>query len=291
MPPSLLPCIHYTVSSPASPWALCLPSVGTPGRGTWSAPRLATPQPVASAGQAPHSPELRRAPAGLAPEVGSRAGPWAAPSSTGGLRGELRSTPGQREGRGAGTRRPGGGVGSAASAQATLQAGGSQMSPEEGRSKRRSRSRRRGRGRPGPEGERAGQRKIASAHCCQARSGAAPSRARWALGGRLGAVRPAARPRLQLTGMGGAGPAPRTSLSGFSPRGGNQRGAEGGAGCGLSDCVSLQTWSVRSTPPPCWEKAGRNPEASSSSPLQSGKVPETCALPSCVRTACSLPGR
>ncbi|XP_045853347.1 uncharacterized protein LOC123936840 [Meles meles] len=58
-------------------------------------------------------------------------------------------------------------------APGTLQAGGLANSPAEGRSRRRSRSRRRGRRRPGPEGESAGQRRIASAHCCPARSGAA----------------------------------------------------------------------------------------------------------------------
>ncbi|XP_070120225.1 uncharacterized protein [Equus przewalskii] len=63
-------------------------------------------------------------------------------------------------------------------APGTLQAGGSAISPAEGRSRRRSRSRRRGQRRPGPEGDRVGQRRIASAHCCPARSGAAPTRAR-----------------------------------------------------------------------------------------------------------------
>lgn len=64
----------------------------------------------------------------------------------------------------------------AAGALGTLQAGGSAISPAEGRSGRR--SRRRGPRRPGPGGERIGQRRIASAHCCPARPGAAPSRGR-----------------------------------------------------------------------------------------------------------------
>lgn len=69
---------------------------------------LAAPAPRAS-----HSPEPRRGPAGPAPEVCSRAWPWAAPPSTGGRRSELRDAPGQagKAGRGH-PRRPGSGSGS-----------------------------------------------------------------------------------------------------------------------------------------------------------------------------------
>lgn len=135
-------------------------------------PSLAAPAPHAL-----HSPEGRRGPAGRASEVGSRAGPWAAPPDNGRRRSELRDVRGQAREQGREqprTRQWWRLV--AARAPGTLQAGGSATSPAEGRGRRR--SRRRGRGRPGPEGERVGQRRIASAHCCPARSGAARSRAR-----------------------------------------------------------------------------------------------------------------
>lgn len=147
------------VRAPRTPHVLPLPS-------------LAAPAPHAL-----HSPEGRRGPAGPASEVGSRAGPWAAPRNNGSQRSDLRDVRGQAREKGreqprtqqwwrlVAARAPG-----------TLQAGGSATSPAEGRSRRR--GRRRGRRRPGPEGERVGQRRIASAHCCPARSGAARSRAR-----------------------------------------------------------------------------------------------------------------
>lgn len=180
----------------------------------------------------------------------------------------------------------------------TLRAGDSERSAAEGRSRRRSRSRRRGRRRPGPEGDRVGQRKIASAHCCRACSGAAPSPARWVLRSLLrallrarggGALRGSG---LQLTGMGGVGPPTWIGGSpGFSSLTVGTRGQEGGAGCAQGDCAFAANLGRPVYSLPLLGKGRCEPRGRLFLHLQSRKVPGTCAPPLCVHTACSLSGR
>lgn len=205
-----------TRSGPGSPGRPALAAsprrrAGAPG-GPHVLPLPGRAAPAPRAPRAPHSPELRRGAAGRAPAVGSRAGPWAAPPSAAGRWTELRDVRGQEGGRRRG--RPGTRQWrrfAAACAPGTLQAGGSATSPAEGRSRRRSRSGRRGRGRPGPEGERAGQRRSASAHCCRARRGAAGNRPPGARAP-LRAARSVRRPRTPA-------PAGRSRTSGSRPPG------------------------------------------------------------------------
>lgn len=120
-------------------------------------------------------------PAGPAPEVGSWAWPWAAPWSPGGQRSEFfQDDPGRRAiRRRRRPRRPGGSGGSRLPSRRGLcRRGGEVITAAEGRSRGRSGSGRRGQRRPGPQGERVGPRRIASAHCCPVRSGAAPGSGR-----------------------------------------------------------------------------------------------------------------
>ena len=160
-----------------------------PGRGTSMAPGPAAPHTgdPRRRKRAPHSPEPRLGcPAGPAPEVGSWAWPWAAPWSPGGQRSEFfQDDPGRRaRHRRRRPRRPSGGGGSRLPSRRGLcRRGGEVITAAEGRSRGRSGSGRRGQRRPGPKGERVGPRRIASAHCCPVRSGAAPGSGR--LGVRL----------------------------------------------------------------------------------------------------------
>lgn len=226
------------------------------GRGTSMAPGPAAPhtRDPRRRKRAPHSPEPRLGgPAGPAPEVGSWAWPWAAPWSPGGQRSEFfQDDPGRRAiRRRRRPRRPGGSGGSRLPSRRGLcRRGGEVITAAEGRSRGRSGSGRRGQRRPGPQGERVGPRRIASAHCCPVRSGAAPGSGR--VGSESGSPR---RSRGSRAGLGKSRRqvrlesvpplAWRGSSRGFSPgklgvgmelgEGTSAPSREGGAGCGLGD--------------------------------------------------------
>lgn len=197
-----------------------------PGRGTSMAPGPAAPHTgdPRRRKRAPHSPEPRLGcPAGPAPEVGSWAWPWAAPWSPGGQRSEFfQDDPGRRaRHRRRRPRRPSGGGGSRLPSRRGLcRRGGEVITAAEGRSRGRSGSGRRGQRRPSPQGERVGPRRIASAHCCPVRSGAAPGSGR--LGVRLATPlpgRPGRAREIPRTGTARVSPAPSLArqFPGFQP--------------------------------------------------------------------------
>lgn len=193
------------------------------GRGTSMAPGPAAPHTgdPRRRKRAPHSPEPRLGgPAGPAPEVGSWAWPWAAPWSPGGQRSEFfQDDPGRRAiRRRRRPRRPGGGGGSRLPSRRGLcRRGGEVITAAEGRSRGRSGSGRRGQRRPGPQGERVGPRRIASAHCCPVRSGAAPGSCR------VGSAQsPARHAAPGVAGQGSGNPADRYGSSQSRPSPGAQ---------------------------------------------------------------------
>lgn len=240
--PSSFPVTHSSCSSSDSPWAPRLPRVrdarsgrrerpaSCPSRAWRPPPRTLRTHLRCAAVQ-----RVRRPKSALGLGHGQRRRAPTAGGVSFGTSGD------RRERRGAGNRRPGSGGGSRLPARQRLcrqearrrvprrgGAGGGAGGGDAG-------------GRPRGSARRAGR--TAGAHCCSVRAGAARSRARWAPGSRLCDQRRQARPssRLPPTGTGRvclvspAPAAPRGGCSGFSSRGGERRGGEGGAGCGWGD--------------------------------------------------------
>lgn len=250
------------------------PKFGTPGEGTPTVPGLATPQAgrpppqargthLSSAAVEP----VRRPKSALGLSHGQRRGVPAASGASFGAPRDRQARQGMRAltetrqwRRLAAARAPG-----------TLQEGGSGAQSRGGEEQEEEQEQEEGTEEAGPSGERVGQRRIASAHCCPAGSGAALSRAGWACG--AGCRPPADRSRTSRSGPAAQG------LLGFSPGGGDRRGRGVGPVMGWVMLRSRRTWDILSTPSPLLGKVRSKLEPTSSLTLLPRRVPGAAPLP------------